>query len=127
VHSTYVEDVELPRRFARIAHLHTMNGKVALVSGGERGIGAAIVRRLATDGAAVAVNYRSDQAAADSLVSELNANGLNARAFQADAGDPTQCKRLVGQVFAEFGGLDALASNAGVEHFGALESITLAD
>jgi 3-oxoacyl-[acyl-carrier protein] reductase len=103
------------------------NGRVALVSGGGRGIGAAIVRRLANQGAAVAVNYRSDQDAADGLVAELTEKGCHAKAFQADVSEPAQCRRLVEEVVAEFGPLDALASNAGVEHFGALESITLAD
>jgi 3-oxoacyl-[acyl-carrier protein] reductase len=107
--------------------MQEMSGKVALVSGGGRGIGAAIVRRLAERGAAVAVNYRSDRGAADALVAELSAKRLQAKAFQADVGDPAQSERLVDEVVAEFGRLDALASNAGVEHFGALESITPAD
>jgi NAD(P)-dependent dehydrogenase (short-subunit alcohol dehydrogenase family) len=102
-------------------------GKRALVTGGSRGIGAAIVRRLAADGAAVAVNYVSDQSSADALVAELTDKGHRAVALRADVADASQTHDLVQQVAARFGGLDLLASNAGVEHFGALESITEAD
>jgi 3-oxoacyl-[acyl-carrier protein] reductase len=102
-------------------------GKRALVTGGSRGIGAAITRRLAADGAAVAVNYVADQSSADKLVAELTDKGHQVTAFRADVSDPVQTHDLVGRVVETFGGLDILASNAGVEHFGALESITLSD
>jgi 3-oxoacyl-[acyl-carrier protein] reductase len=102
-------------------------GKRALVTGGSRGIGAAIARRLAADGATVAVNYVADQSSADELVAELTDQGHQVAAFRADVSDPAQTHDLVGQVVEAFGGIDILASNAGVEHFGALESITLAD
>jgi 3-oxoacyl-[acyl-carrier protein] reductase len=102
-------------------------GKRALVTGGSRGIGAAIVRRLAADGAAVAINYVADQSSADTLVAELTDKGHRVAAFQADVSDPAHTEDLVQRVVAEFGGLDLLASNAGVEYFGALESITQAD
>ncbi|WP_328606986.1 SDR family oxidoreductase [Amycolatopsis sp. NBC_00345] len=105
----------------------SLAGKRALVTGGTSGIGAAIVRRLASQGATVAVNYRSDRAAADALVGELCDNGCAASAFSADVSDAAQAHELVGAVVAEFGGLDLLVSNAGVEHFGALETITQAD
>ena len=91
------------------------------------GIGAAIVRRLASQGATVAVNYRSDRAAADALVGELTDQGWAASAFPGDVSDAAQTHELVGAVVSEFGGLDLLVSNAGVEHFGALETITQAD
>ena len=102
-------------------------GKRALVTGGSRGIGAAIARRLAADGAAVAVNYVADQASADKLVAELTDQGHQVAAFRADVSDPAQTHDLVEQVVQAMGGIDILASNAGVEHFGALESITLSD
>jgi 3-oxoacyl-[acyl-carrier protein] reductase len=102
-------------------------GRRALVTGGGRGIGAAIARRLAADGAAVAVNYVADASSAQALVAELRDAGHRAVAVQADVSDPDQTRDLVGRVVSEFGGLDLLASNAGVEHFGALESITAAD
>ena len=105
----------------------SLAGKRVLVTGGSRGIGAAIVRRLASQGATVAVNYRSDRAAADALVGELRDNGCAASAFPADISDRAQTHELVGAVVSEFGGLDLLVSNAGVEHFGALEAITQAD
>lgn len=102
-------------------------GQRALVTGGSRGIGAAIVRRLVAEGAAVAVNYVADAASANALVEELTSSGHQVHAFQADVSDPVQTADLVRRVTAHFGGLDLLASNAGVEHFGALESITPAD
>lgn len=102
-------------------------GKRALVTGGGRGIGAAIARRLAAEGAAVAVNYVANRSSADALVRELTDKGYQAAAFRADVADRAQTADLVAWVVDEFGGLDILASNAGVEHFGALESITDAD
>ena len=104
-----------------------LTGKRALVTGGGRGIGSAIARELAARGAAVAVNYVSDAASADALVDELTRGGGRAVALRADVGDPVQATSLVAQTVAEFGGLDVVASNAGVEHFGPLESITLDD
>ena len=102
-------------------------GKRALVTGGSRGIGAAIARRLAAEGAAVAVNYVSDADSADRLVTELTAAGHRAVALQADVSDPSQTRLLVDQVTEHLGGLDLLASNAGIEHFGTLDSITADD
>src|ERR1700746_913916 len=102
-------------------------GQRALVRGGSRGIGAALARRLAAEGAAVAVNYVADASSADALVGELTDSGQQAVALRADGGDPAQTKDLGSRVVEEFGGLDILASNAGVEHFGPLESITAAD
>lgn len=107
-----------PQRFA---------GKRALVTGGSRGIGAAIARRLATEGAAVAVNFVTDESAASQLVDELRADGYQAEAFRADVSDADGTHDLIRRVVARLGGLDVVASNAGVEHFGALEDITPAD
>jgi 3-oxoacyl-[acyl-carrier protein] reductase/tetrahydroxynaphthalene reductase len=101
--------------------------KVALVTGGSRGIGAAISRRLAAEGASVAVNYVSNVEAAQGLVEQLTAEGHRAATFRADVSDRTQAHELVTQVLEAFGGLDLVASNAGVEHFGALDSITQDD
>lgn len=101
-----------------------LEGRRALVTGGSRGIGAAIARRLSAEGATVAINYRSDTASANALVDELGATGRPARAFQADVSDRNEIHGLVDEVVAALGGLDIVASNAGVEHFGALEAIT---
>ena len=105
----------------------SLAGKRVLVTGGSSGIGAAIARRLAAQGATVAISYRSGKAAADALVGELRDNGCAAAAFQADLTAAAQAHGLVDAVVAEFGGLDLLVSNAGIEHFGALETITEAD
>lgn len=104
-----------------------LTGKRALVTGAGRGIGAAVARRLAADGAAVAVNYRSSASDAEALVSELTQEGRPAFALQADVSDPAACASLVERAVDALGGLDVLVSNAGVEHFGALASITPQD
>ena len=106
--------------------MSSLAGKRALVTGGGRGIGAAVVRRLAADGAAVAINYRSDAGAADALAAEL-AGGGGVLTVQADVSDPEQARRAVDEAAERLGGLDILVSNAGVEHFGPLEQITPAD
>lgn len=104
-----------------------VTGKRALVTGAGRGIGAAVARRLAADGAAVAVNYRSSASDAEALVAELTEKGFRAVALQADVSDPAACAPLVERAVDALGGLDVLISNAGVEHFGALASITPQD
>ncbi|MFE4758835.1 SDR family NAD(P)-dependent oxidoreductase [Streptomyces mirabilis] len=102
-------------------------GKVAVVTGGSRGIGAAVARRLAGEGAAVVIGYRGNKKAADALVAELGGGGGRAVAVQADAAVPEQTGVLIERAVAEFGRLDVLASCAGIEHFDALEKITAAD
>ena len=72
-----------------------LGGKRALVTGAGRGIGAAVARRLAADGASVAVNYRSSSSDADALVSELTDRGASAITVQADVSDPAACRPLV--------------------------------
>lgn len=104
-----------------------LSGKVAVVTGGARGIGASITRRLASEGAAVAVNYRSNASAAEALVDEIVGSGGRATALQGDVTEPSQSRSLMQRVVAEFGALDLVASNAGVEHFGTLKSISSQD
>ncbi|WEO93460.1 SDR family oxidoreductase [Streptomyces sp. FXJ1.172] len=102
-------------------------GKVAVVTGGSRGIGAAVATRLAAEGAAVVIGYRDNQRAADELVSAVVADGGRALALRADVADPDQTGALIDRAVSEFGQLDVLASCAGVEHFDALENIAPAD
>jgi 3-oxoacyl-[acyl-carrier protein] reductase len=98
-----------------------LEGRVALVTGGSRGIGAAIAARLAADGATVAFSYaRAADVAAD-LEKTLQARGLRARAFQADQADPASCARLVNDVITTFGPLDILVNSAGVYKTGAID------
>lgn len=89
-------------------------GKAALVTGGSRGIGAAIVRRLARDGAAVAFSYASSANRADALVAEIEASGGHAVAFKADQANAHEVRRLVAQAHATLGQLDILVNSAGV-------------
>lgn len=98
-----------------------------MVTGGSRGIGRAVARRLAEDGATVAVNYRQDERAAAAVVDELTAHGHRAVAIQADVSDPEQTGALMDEVADRLGGLHILVSNAGIEHFGSLDEITPAD
>ncbi|MDM0070004.1 SDR family oxidoreductase [Variovorax sp. J31P207] len=91
-----------------------LNKKVALVTGGTRGIGAAIARRLAQDGADVAISYSNSAARADALVKALENLGVRAAAFQADQADPLQVEALVNKTAEHFGRLDILVNNAGV-------------
>lgn len=89
-------------------------GRVALVTGGGRGIGRAISLRLAADGHAVAVNYRRDAAAAGATVAEIARAGGEARAYGADVGTREGCAELAARVLADFDRLDVLVCNAGI-------------
>jgi 3-oxoacyl-[acyl-carrier protein] reductase len=90
-----------------------LNGKVALVTGGSRGIGAAIAKALADDGADVAISYAASADKAKRLVKELEAKGVKAAAFQADQGNASEVVALVKTVVERFGHLDILVNNAG--------------
>lgn len=97
-------------------------GRRALVTGGSRGIGAAIVRRLAADGAAVAFTYRSSPEQAEKLAAEASANGTTVIAIQADSGDVEAITAAVQKTVNTLGGLDILVNNAGVAHVAPIES-----
>lgn len=91
-----------------------LTGRVALVSGGGRGIGRGISELLAAHGAAVAVNYRSDRDAADETVATITTSGGTARAYEASVDDPDAVASMVDAVVADLGGIDILVCNAGV-------------
>jgi len=101
-----------------------LQGKVALVTGASKGIGAGIARELAARGAAVAVNYSGSKAAADKLVAEIAGNGGKAIAVQANVADPASIQQLIDTVATQLGPIDVLVNNAGIYEFGALEAIT---
>lgn len=88
--------------------------KVAIVTGGSRGIGAAIAERLAADGFTVVVNYAGQAADAEALVAKIEANGGRATSAQADVSDPVAVARMFDAAQAAFGGVDVLINNAGI-------------
>jgi tetrahydroxynaphthalene reductase len=102
-------------------------GKVAVVTGGSRGIGAAVAARLAAGGASVAIGYRDNLDAATAVAARLKENGTDVLTVRADVADPDQTGDLVDRAAATFGRLDVLVSCAGVEHFGALADLRPAD
>src|SRR3981189_734290 len=97
----------------RRSNMSNLTGKVALVTGGSRGIGAAIAKRLAADGAIVAITYAKDANAASAVVKAIELDGGKAIAIQADAADAEAVKGAVEKTVATFGRLDVLVNNAG--------------
>ncbi|MCB5167059.1 SDR family oxidoreductase [Streptomyces bambusae] len=106
---------------AHNGRLGSLAGKVALVTGGSRGIGAATARALAAEGAAVAISHSASAERAEAVVAGLRATGVRAAAYRADQAEPRQVADLVGKVAADFGRLDILVNNAGVFVYGATD------
>jgi 3-oxoacyl-[acyl-carrier protein] reductase len=104
-----------------------LKGKVALVTGGSRGIGAAIVKRLAQEGADVALTYVSKPDRANETVQAAQALGVEALAIQADSSDAGAIMAAVTRTVQELGGLDILVNNAGVAIMGAIDDFRLED
>ncbi|HXP97993.1 MAG TPA: glucose 1-dehydrogenase [Telmatospirillum sp.] len=104
----------------------SLQGKVALVTGASKGIGAAIAARFAAEGAAVAVNYSGSKDAADRLVADITAQGGKAIAIHGDLTDAEQVQSLVAGTVKAFGAIDILVNNAGLYEFASLETITAA-
>ncbi|WP_406452579.1 SDR family oxidoreductase [Streptomyces sp. NBC_01622] len=105
----------------------TLNGKVALVTGGSRGIGAATALRLARDGADVAVTYVEGKEAAEDVVGRMEALGRRAVALRADSADAAGAAAAVERTAEALGGLDVLVNNVGVGVLGPLDGLSLAD
>jgi 3-oxoacyl-[acyl-carrier protein] reductase len=103
----------------------SLTGKVALVTGGSRGIGAAIVRRLANDGATLAFTYVASAEKAGALASEIETAGRTPLAIRADSADPVAVKAAVAQTVERFGRLDILVNNAGILLRGMVDELDL--
>ena len=101
-----------------------LDGKVAVVTGASKGIGAAIAKQLAKDGAAVVVNYASSRAGADAVVEAITAAGGQAIAVQSDVSKSAQAQDLIEAAVARFGRLDILVNNSGVYEFAPIEEVT---
>lgn len=101
-----------------------LDGKIAVVTGASKGIGAAIAKHLAAEGAVVVVNYASSKEGADRVVDDITSAGGKAIAFQADVSQKVEVEQLFAKVQQTFGKLDILANNAGIYESYPLENIT---
>jgi 3-oxoacyl-[acyl-carrier protein] reductase len=104
--------------------MQKLQNKVAVVTGASKGIGAGIAKALASEGAAVVVNYSSSQEGADRVVSEIKKQGGKAVAVQGDVSKQTDITRLFEETIRTFGHLDILVNNAGIYEFAPLENVT---
>ncbi len=101
-----------------------LTGKVAVVTGGSKGIGAEIARQMAASGAAVVVNYASDREGAAKVVADIEGTGGKAVAVQGNVAVSADVDRVFAEARSAFGGVDILVNNAGVYRFGAIEAVT---
>jgi len=104
--------------------MNKLAGKVAVVTGASKGIGASIAKHLAAEGASVIVNYASSKTGAEVVVKSIHEKGGTALAVQADVSNQDDIKRLFAETQAAYGKLDVLVNNAGIYEFAPLESIT---
>ncbi|ARD28056.1 oxidoreductase [Acinetobacter lactucae] len=104
---------------------HDLGNKIAFVQGGSRGIGAAIVSKLAEQGATVAFTYANSDQAAHHLVDELNANGSKVIALKADSGSPEQIIEAINHVVTAYGKIDILVNNVGIFVMNKIQDVTL--
>ena len=104
--------------------MNKLTGKVAVVTGASKGIGASIAEHLAAEGASVVVNYASSKSGAEAVVKRIHEKGGKALAVQADVSKHEEIKRLFAETKAAYGKLDVLVNNAGIYEFAPLESIT---
>src|SRR6266404_3314400 len=109
---------EIPRIMSKLT------GKVAVVTGASKGIGASIAEHLAAEGASVVINYSSSRAGADAVVNRITEKGGKAIAVQGDVSKPQDITRLFAETKKAYGKVDILVNNAGIYEFGPLESIT---
>lgn len=104
-----------------------LKGKVAVVTGASKGIGASIAKGLGAEGASVVVNYSSDKAGAERVVAEINGKGGKALAVQGDVSKSADVQRIFGEAKKIYGKIDVLVNNAGVYQFDPLEAVTEAE
>lgn len=107
--------------------MKTLEGKRALVTGGSRGIGAAIARKLAEHGADVALTYQSSVDHAQAVVASIEGFGRKGIAIQADSADPAAVRRSVDEAAARLGGLDILVNNAGIARYNLIADFSVED
>src|SRR5690242_12327064 len=101
-----------------------LTGKVAVVTGASKGIGAAIAKALAAEGALVVVNYASSKSGADAVVAEIAAAGGKAIAVHGDVSKASEAQGIIAAAIEHYGRLDVLVNNSGVYEFSAIEAIT---
>src|SRR5208283_945554 len=104
--------------------MNKLTGKVTIVTGASKGIGAAVARALAAEGAAVAVNYSAGKEGADRVVADIVGHGGKAVAIQADVSKTADIKRLFEETGKAFGAIDVLVNNSGIFQFDPLEAVT---
>ena len=107
-----------------ITNAKKLSGKVAVVTGASKGIGAAIAKHLAQESASVVVNYSSSKTDADKVVAEISKQGGTAVAVQANLGRPAEAGNLLAEAKSRFGKVDILVNNAGIYEFAPIEAVT---